>query len=171
LTHNLFEVRFDAPDADAEAYALAFVDWVRDTVARRDHTGKPAPCSKQSNGNEPKGHPGPQPPGEERRGFTLEPHLLRHHHQSSSSLRSSRALPPPPPSAARTTAAWRSSGRFVDFQRFPFPKRNQFEQSNFAKSLSNLLIFIETCLTDGLLNSFWLHEKTQNMININNITR
>jgi len=38
LTHNLFEVRFDAPDADAEAYALAFVDWVRDTVGRRDHT-------------------------------------------------------------------------------------------------------------------------------------
>jgi 4,5-DOPA dioxygenase extradiol len=37
LTHNLYEVRFDAPDANAEACALAFVDWVRDTVARRDH--------------------------------------------------------------------------------------------------------------------------------------
>lgn len=37
LTHNLYEVRFDAPDAQAEAYAQAFVAWVRDTVGRRDH--------------------------------------------------------------------------------------------------------------------------------------
>ena len=37
LTHNLYEVRFGEPDAAAEAYALAFVAWIRDTVSRRDH--------------------------------------------------------------------------------------------------------------------------------------
>ncbi len=37
LTHNLYEVRFDDPDAQSETYAQAFVAWVRDTVGRRDH--------------------------------------------------------------------------------------------------------------------------------------
>ncbi|MBA4260860.1 MAG: dioxygenase [Comamonadaceae bacterium] len=37
LTHNLHEVRFDAPDAAAETYALAFVAWINDAVTRRDH--------------------------------------------------------------------------------------------------------------------------------------
>ncbi len=37
LTHNLYEVRFDAPDADGEAYALAFADWIQQVVAARDH--------------------------------------------------------------------------------------------------------------------------------------
>jgi 4,5-DOPA dioxygenase extradiol len=38
LTHNLYEVRLDAPDAAAAAYACAFADWVADTVVtQRDH--------------------------------------------------------------------------------------------------------------------------------------
>ena len=37
LTHNLYEVRFDAPEAAGEAYALAFADWVRGTLLARDH--------------------------------------------------------------------------------------------------------------------------------------
>ncbi len=37
LTHNLHEVRFDAPDAAAETYALGFAAWINDTVTRRDH--------------------------------------------------------------------------------------------------------------------------------------
>jgi 4,5-DOPA dioxygenase extradiol len=37
LTHNLYEVRFDAPDTAAEAYALEFVEWIDQTLQRRDH--------------------------------------------------------------------------------------------------------------------------------------
>lgn len=37
LTHNLYEVRFDAPEAAGEAYALAFAGWVRGTLLARDH--------------------------------------------------------------------------------------------------------------------------------------
>lgn len=37
LTHNLYEVRFDAPDAAAAPYARAFADWVADAVTQRDH--------------------------------------------------------------------------------------------------------------------------------------
>jgi 4,5-DOPA dioxygenase extradiol len=37
LTHNLYEVRFDAPDAAAETYAVAFAAWVADVVTQRDH--------------------------------------------------------------------------------------------------------------------------------------
>lgn len=37
LTHNLHEVRFDAPHTAGEAYALAFTAWVRDTLQARDH--------------------------------------------------------------------------------------------------------------------------------------
>lgn len=37
LTHNLYEVRFDAPDAAAESYALEFVHWIRTVLTARDH--------------------------------------------------------------------------------------------------------------------------------------
>ncbi|MFP5325343.1 MAG: DODA-type extradiol aromatic ring-opening family dioxygenase, partial [Gammaproteobacteria bacterium] len=37
LTHNLYEVRFDAPDASAEAYALEFVHWIQAVLNARDH--------------------------------------------------------------------------------------------------------------------------------------
>ena len=37
LTHNLYEVRFDAPDAAGEAYATAFATWVREALLVRDH--------------------------------------------------------------------------------------------------------------------------------------
>ncbi len=37
LTHNLYEVRFDAADAAGEAYTLAFATWARDTLVVRDH--------------------------------------------------------------------------------------------------------------------------------------
>ena len=38
LTHNLYEVRFDAPDAAAETYAIEFAAWVNAAVTGRDHT-------------------------------------------------------------------------------------------------------------------------------------
>ena len=37
LTHNLYEVRFDAPSAAAETYALEFVDWIQAVLTARDH--------------------------------------------------------------------------------------------------------------------------------------
>ncbi|AOW11871.1 dioxygenase [Hydrogenophaga crassostreae] len=37
LTHNLYEVRFDAPDAQGEAYALGFATWIRETLINHDH--------------------------------------------------------------------------------------------------------------------------------------
>jgi 4,5-DOPA dioxygenase extradiol len=37
LTHNLYEVRFDAPDAQAETYAVEFAAWISRTVTGRDH--------------------------------------------------------------------------------------------------------------------------------------
>lgn len=37
LTHNLHEVRFDAADAPAETYALAFVNWIAEVLRARDH--------------------------------------------------------------------------------------------------------------------------------------
>lgn len=37
LTHNLHEVRFDAPDAPGEAYAMAFARWIDTALASRDH--------------------------------------------------------------------------------------------------------------------------------------
>jgi len=37
LTHNLYEVRFDAPDATAESYAVGFADWIADTLRAHDH--------------------------------------------------------------------------------------------------------------------------------------
>jgi 4,5-DOPA dioxygenase extradiol len=37
LTHNLYEVRFDAPDAAGETYALEFAHWIHTVVAGRDH--------------------------------------------------------------------------------------------------------------------------------------
>jgi 4,5-DOPA dioxygenase extradiol len=37
LTHNLYEVRFDAPEADGEAYARRFAAWIRETLAQHDH--------------------------------------------------------------------------------------------------------------------------------------
>ena len=37
LTHNLYEVRFDAPDAPGEPYASAFAAWVFETLTQRDH--------------------------------------------------------------------------------------------------------------------------------------
>lgn len=37
LTHNLYEVRFDAPDANAETYALEFAHWINGVVTGRDH--------------------------------------------------------------------------------------------------------------------------------------
>jgi 4,5-DOPA dioxygenase extradiol len=37
LTHNLFEVRFDAPDANAETYAVEFAHWINTVVTGRDH--------------------------------------------------------------------------------------------------------------------------------------
>ena len=37
LTHNLYEVRFDAPDAAAESYAVGFADWIADTLQAHDH--------------------------------------------------------------------------------------------------------------------------------------
>lgn len=37
LTHNLYEVRFDAPGARAETYAVAFVAWINRVVTGRDH--------------------------------------------------------------------------------------------------------------------------------------
>ena len=36
LTHNLYEVRFDAPDEEAADYAREFAAWVRQTVEARD---------------------------------------------------------------------------------------------------------------------------------------
>lgn len=38
LTHNLHEVRFDAPDASGEAYAAEFAGWIHQVVTARDHT-------------------------------------------------------------------------------------------------------------------------------------
>jgi 4,5-DOPA dioxygenase extradiol len=37
LTHNLHEVRFDAPDASGEAYVTEFADWIQRVVSARDH--------------------------------------------------------------------------------------------------------------------------------------
>ena len=37
LTHNLYEVRFDAPDAAAESYAVGFADWIAATLQAHDH--------------------------------------------------------------------------------------------------------------------------------------
>jgi len=37
LTHNLYEVRFDAPDAAGETYAAEFTGWVDQTLQRHDH--------------------------------------------------------------------------------------------------------------------------------------
>lgn len=37
LTHNLHDVRFDAPDADREAYAVEFAAWIHQTLQHRDH--------------------------------------------------------------------------------------------------------------------------------------
>ena len=37
LTHNLHGLRFDAPDAPAQAYAVEFAAWINDVVTRRDH--------------------------------------------------------------------------------------------------------------------------------------
>jgi 4,5-DOPA dioxygenase extradiol len=37
LTHNLYEVRFDAPDASAETYAVEFAHWIQTVVTGRDH--------------------------------------------------------------------------------------------------------------------------------------
>jgi 4,5-DOPA dioxygenase extradiol len=38
LTHNLYEVRFDAPGAEGEGYAVEFTEWIDQTLQRRDHT-------------------------------------------------------------------------------------------------------------------------------------
>ncbi|MDO9481392.1 MAG: class III extradiol ring-cleavage dioxygenase [Hydrogenophaga sp.] len=37
LTHNLYEVRFEAPGAAAETYAIEFAAWVNAAVTDRDH--------------------------------------------------------------------------------------------------------------------------------------
>ncbi|MEZ5706948.1 MAG: class III extradiol ring-cleavage dioxygenase [Burkholderiaceae bacterium] len=37
LTHNLYEVRFDAPDARGETYATEFAAWIAQTLRNRDH--------------------------------------------------------------------------------------------------------------------------------------
>jgi 4,5-DOPA dioxygenase extradiol len=37
LTHNLYEVRFDAPDAQGETYAVEFSRWINEVVTGRDH--------------------------------------------------------------------------------------------------------------------------------------
>lgn len=37
LTHNLYEVRFDAPDARGEDYAIEFTAWVAQTLRNQDH--------------------------------------------------------------------------------------------------------------------------------------
>lgn len=37
LTHNLYEVRFDAPDAVAQSYAVGFADWIATTLQAHDH--------------------------------------------------------------------------------------------------------------------------------------
>lgn len=37
LTHNLYEVRFDAPDAGDEDYAVEFAAWIHQTLRNRDH--------------------------------------------------------------------------------------------------------------------------------------
>lgn len=37
LTHNLYEVRFDAADANAETYAVEFAHWINTVVTGRDH--------------------------------------------------------------------------------------------------------------------------------------
>lgn len=37
LTHNLYEVRFDAPDAAGEAYPAEFTGWVDQALQRREH--------------------------------------------------------------------------------------------------------------------------------------
>jgi len=37
LTHNLYEVRFEAPGAAAETYAIEFAAWVNAVVTGRDH--------------------------------------------------------------------------------------------------------------------------------------
>ncbi|MBT9552409.1 MAG: dioxygenase [Hydrogenophaga sp.] len=37
LTHNLYEVRFDAPDAHSETYATEFAAWIHQTLRNGDH--------------------------------------------------------------------------------------------------------------------------------------
>jgi 4,5-DOPA dioxygenase extradiol len=37
LTHNLYEVRFDAPDAHSETYAAEFAAWIHQTLRNGDH--------------------------------------------------------------------------------------------------------------------------------------
>jgi 4,5-DOPA dioxygenase extradiol len=37
LTHNLYEVRFDAPDVQGETYVIEFSRWINDVVSARDH--------------------------------------------------------------------------------------------------------------------------------------
>lgn len=37
LTHNLYEVRFDDPQSEGEAYATEFAAWIRQTVEAPDH--------------------------------------------------------------------------------------------------------------------------------------
>ena len=37
LTHNLYEVRFDAPEAQGETYATEFAAWIAQTLRNRDH--------------------------------------------------------------------------------------------------------------------------------------
>ncbi|MGS5089321.1 dioxygenase family protein [Hydrogenophaga sp. A37] len=37
LTHNLYEVRFDAPDAQSETYAAEFAAWIHQTLRNGDH--------------------------------------------------------------------------------------------------------------------------------------
>jgi 4,5-DOPA dioxygenase extradiol len=37
LTHNLFEIRFEAPDAAGETYAMEFAAWINNTVTQCDH--------------------------------------------------------------------------------------------------------------------------------------
>lgn len=37
LTHNLFEVRFDDPQAPGETYAREFADWIQQTLRAQDH--------------------------------------------------------------------------------------------------------------------------------------
>jgi 4,5-DOPA dioxygenase extradiol len=39
LTHNLYEVRFDAPEAQGETYATEFAAWIAQTLRNRDHVG------------------------------------------------------------------------------------------------------------------------------------
>lgn len=37
LTHNLYDVRFDAPAAEVQAYAVEFTAWIEQTLRQRDH--------------------------------------------------------------------------------------------------------------------------------------